>query len=599
MKKGVVLFAGLFLFLIAFASAAENDTSTEGIAKAYQCLNAEIGNKTSSTLSLQEAIFGMLALGDQSKLRDKIESERSSSDCWPKSSCRLKETAQALLAYDHVNRDTRDIKEYLYDHNGTASDLSWFMLIDITNHEQASCTIKYSGSTRTVTIGEDMKITGDGGNCLSIVSSGYWLQISPSCLNNKYDISCNKDFVTTLLYQKSGVDTVYVSSETHSAASSGTTSEEVQAKCFKQGSSCNYEGTLWSALALQQAGDDVSDYAPYLLALAPENQNLLPSAVIFKITNADDHYSTLVQAQKQDKFWEAPNTPNNKFYDTSLALLALQGRSSTEADNAREYLLSVQTPQGCWNNDNVRDTAFILYSAFPDSRYQSSTGSGGTSIEQCESAGAFSCTPLIECVEGGGEVLNNYVCGGSLKCCSRPITRQSCNALQGNICGLGEQCSSTEIPSSEGSCCTGSCIPVGITPEDQCSIVGGLCSSSCDSSESESSDQCSLSGQVCCIPNDSSTSGSSWTWIIILAVLIIIAVVAILYRKQLQLWYYGFSNRGKSSPVVTRRPPFPPASFQPANRPFSPQPQIRRPQPPSHLDKEMEDTLKKLREMSK
>ena len=165
MKKGALLILATFLFFVAPVLAAENDTTSDSIQKAYQCLQNEIGNKSSSALSLQEAIFSMLALGDEPKLRDKIESERSSSDCWPKASCRLKETAQVLLAYDRANRDTTQIEEYLTDHNGSTTDLSWFLMIDIANHVPASCTVKHGSTTRTFSVGEDMKLSGDGGSC--------------------------------------------------------------------------------------------------------------------------------------------------------------------------------------------------------------------------------------------------------------------------------------------------------------------------------------------------------------------------------------------------------------------------------------------------
>ncbi|MEK6899339.1 MAG: hypothetical protein AABW79_04560 [Nanoarchaeota archaeon] len=605
MKKGVFLFTLVLLISISQVFAADNQTSPsadisdDSIDKAYQCLESELGNKTSSSLSLSEAIFSTLALGESQKTRDKIEDERSNKNCWPKSSCKLKETAQVLLAYDHIGKNTNDIKKYLYERNGSTSDLSWFVMIDISNHISSTCTIKQGSTTRTINIGEDQKISGDAGSCLSVIPSGFWLQISSSCLEQKFEISCNQDFISTLVYQKSGIETIFISPDTHSASSSGTTIEQVNAKCFKLSSSCDYEGTLWAALALQQAGDDISAYIPYLLALAPENQNLLPSSFIFKLTNADDHYSTLVQAQKQSKFWEAPTTPYNKFYDTSLALLALQGRQSTESDNAKSYLQSIQTPKGCWNNNNIRDTAFVLYSAFPDSSRSGSIGGGG-SIEQCQTAG-FSCSPLLECLDGGGEILGNYVCSGSLKCCSLESSRKSCSQLLGQVCTSNERCSSTELPSSDGSCCTGVCEP-STTSEDQCTSSGGFCQSSCDLEfEDESSDQCSLSSEVCCFAKDTeSSSGSSYGWIILLLLLIVLVVLAIVYRKKLQLWYFKFRNRGglKSSQVITRRPPFPPM-LPSQTRPYAPvssQPQRRA---PSRLDKEMEETLKKLREIGK
>lgn len=594
MKKVGLLAVIFFLASLSLISAAENET---GVSLAYQCLSDAIEAKSTDTLSFQEAVFGILALGNQDDLVERVDDEEGS-DCWPKSSCRLKDTAQVLLAYDRINKNTEDIEDYLISKNGTPTEITWFVMTDISNHVSSSCTVSYEDDDYTFTIGEDMKLSGNPGPCLAIIDSGYWLQVASTCVDATFDISCNQDFVTTLLYQKSGLDTIYVSSETHSAASSGTTSEEITARCLKQGSACNYEGTLWGALALQQAGHDISAYVPYLSALAPEHQNLLPSSFIFKLTGADDHYSMLVQDQKQNKFWEAPSTPFNKFYDTALALLALQGRESQEAENARSYLLSVQTPEGCWNNDNIRDTAFLLYAAFPDATVPSGS-SGGASVEQCIGASpSYSCSSVIECSEAGGQTLPNYFCSGSLKCCSVTPPKQSCSALQGEVCAFDEICSESTVSSLEGSCCLGSCVPE-TSSLNACEQIGGLCATSCDPDfEDESADQCSSITQVCCLAKEEQqSSGSIWIWIIVLILLIALVALGIIYRKKLMLWYHKFRlERGKTS---ARRPPFPPQTLPQRPQAYSPGRFVPTRKVSSHLDKEMEETLRKLRDISK
>ena len=46
-------------------------------------------------------------------------------------------------------------------------------------------------------------------------------------------------------------------------------------------------------------------------------------------------------------------------------MLALQSQESTEAVTAKEAVLATQNSDGCFKNVNTRDTAFLLYSAWP------------------------------------------------------------------------------------------------------------------------------------------------------------------------------------------------------------------------------------------
>ncbi len=473
------------------------------------------------------------------------------------------------------------------------------MLIDVEGHGASSCAVSYSSNQASVSIGEDMKLSiTNGGACLSLAPESYWLKIasSDSCLNEKYDISCDKDFITSLLYTKSGESTIYVSSQTHSASSSGTTTEKVNARCFKEGGECNYEGSLWSALALRKKGHDISSFIPYLVALSSNNGNLLPSSIIYSLTSGEDHYSSLVQSQISSKYWQAPSTSYNKFYDTALALLALQNRQSLEKDNAKAYLFSVQTPNGCWNNDNIRDTAFLLYAGWPES--QATPVIPGVP-ESCTSAGYF-CQSFIDCKEAGGITYSSYDCPGLLECCSVRVIQKTCSEKNGRVCNSGETCSGTEVGSSEGSCCIGTCTETA-SQETQCERNGGLCFSSCDSAtEQETSDSCNSATKVCCVQKTSKSTSGLGIWITILLILIALAILAIVFRHKLQLMIFKFRKKGgiSSSPMIMRRPPFPP--MMPSRQPMPrPRQQQAMPQRKSPLDKEMEETLRKLREISK
>jgi len=603
-KSGLIIIFTLLIFAQFVAAETTND---EKVQQAYQCLRSEIGNKSSSALSLQEATFSILALGNVDKVKEKLDSEKSTSgNCWPKSSCKIKETAQALLASKALGRDTSAIETYLISKNTSATGLTWFIQIDIVRHNASSCTVAYDSTTRNIAIGEDMKLSGDTGSCLSISSSGYWLEIASSCLDKKYDISCDQEFVSNLLYTKSSSGTIYVSAETHGADGAGHTFEEIKSKCFKgSNNNCDYEGSLWAAAALQQTGHDVDPFIPYLVALAEDNSQYLPAAFLYKITNGQDQYSTLVQSQIQSKYWQAPSSPYGKFYDTALAMTVLSGSSAAEVDSAKNYLLNsgLQTSKGCWNNNNIRDTAFLLYAGWSDLAgfipNNGNSGNGSSTIDACTTSIGF-CGGRFACLDAGGVVSTNYACPlvGDV-CCSKNIALKTCSEQNGKVCSTGTQCTDSEVPSSDGSCCLGTCEKQSDSV-NVCEQAGNTCRSSCDSSlEEQISDQCLDSSQVCCqaLPTSGTenNSSSSWLWIVLLVVLIILVVLAIVFRNRIQIWLAKFKKgKASSAPIITRRPPFPPMP-----------PAYSRPQmsatrrPASNVDKEMEETMRKLKEMSK
>src|SRR3989344_3875379 len=638
---GVLLLA--FVLVLSFVAAAENSTNdtssntgnsvsscnsnleSDAVNRGYQCLESLVNNNTK--ISLQEAVFASIALGNKNKLSDVIEEEKGQ-NCWPKSGCKLKDTAQVILAYDRMGKNTKDIESWVISKNSSATDLIWFLEIDVSNHVAAQCSIIYDGRESKISVNDDMKLSGNPGSCLSISSSGYWLRINDNCVNKEFEVSCNQDFLTSLLYQKREGSTIYVTSETHSASSLGTTIEKVNSYCFKTSSACDYEGSLWAALALSKTGNDISNYLPYLLALSEDNKKYFPSAFVNILTGGQDQYSEVVQNQKNNKYWEMIGSPYNRYYDTSLGLLSLQGSSAIEFENARNYLLEIQGKDGCWNNKNLRDTAFILYSGWPKSTGSSgSSGSGSSGAVTCESASLnYACSRASDCVEAGGSILYSYECNSySEFCCSIKPQQETCNEKSGTICAANQQCSGSSVYSADGTCCIGTCHT--LQSESTCeSVYDGTCRFSCDDTEETITASCSDTTQICCTQKTTSGSGKgfSWLWIIFLLILIALIVLAIIYRDKIRLWWFKRRGKVKTSELRPGRgpPPIMPGRFGPSPRfgpgfnrsisqstarpvspPMRPGQNINRPRPPveskSGKDKEVEDTFKKLKEMSK
>ncbi len=661
-NAGVILFGLLICLSILsiYSVSAKFPTEQQGVTVAYQCLY-NITNK--SSLSLEEAIFTTFALGFNNASNMTFNAEKSSSEsCWPNNGCSLKRTAQVGIAYDFLNRNISQIEKWIISKNATATGIEWFLEIDIENQLPTTCTVREdtdSAPLNTINIGSDQKISGNPGSCFSLARDGYLLRVSESCLEKTFEISCNEDFLTTLLYKKSNSETYYVSAESHTSAAEGTTTERMGARCFKTGGQCDYEGSLWAAVALQQFGRDVTPFVPYLLALADEEQNkqFLPVAFAYILTESSDSYSELTQSQQQNKYWRAAIN-NSRLFDTSLAMLALQGTNAQEVTRAKTYLLDIQDSNGCWNNKNIRDTAFILYAGWPqpnlpildtnndngvvNNNGNNNDGSGsGTNITSggstrpgatrignattnatgrsaCEMAG-FSCSSAFSCLDAGGILKSGYGCTGRLECCSvKPASQQSCSIQQGKLCNVQQRCQGNSGPASDGSCCFGTCVAIE-EDENLCESGGyGVCGASCSDEEYDSGYACNTPGFLCCTPSTGVTDneddeGLNWGLIILLIILIGIIIAAIMYREQLKLWWFKMQNKKqppKSGPfgganttgILPRRPPqFGGFLPRPQQRLMPSRPGMRpapRPAKPQVKDKELEETLKKLKEMS-
>src|SRR3989338_1275945 len=521
--------------------------------KGYQCLESKIDAQ--SKLSFEQAIFAGLAVGKGKN--DKIlntvkENKKSNEACWPAGGCRLKESAQVALYYNRIGESTEDIVKWIESKSGTATGLKWYLEIDILEHTAGECTVGYDDVKKQVQILNDMKIgSGAASGCFAPSTSGYWLQLSDSCVDKSYEITCNRDFLTTLLYEKRNGGTIYVSPETHNAAQDARTTEKIEAKCFKTGSECDYEGSLWATMALSRLGKDMSSYVPYLQALEDENLKNFPSAFIYFIQPAQEQYGKITEQQKPGKFWEVLGSPYKKYYDTSLAILALDRSSAvrTEVEQAKNYLASSQLKDGCWNSrDTIIDTAFILFSAWPKGISGGVTPGGGTT-SFCSSIQTASCeTDKSACQAAGGKELTIYTCLKANEfCCSVKVPAKTCADQKGALCKPDEECLAETLDSSDaGICCSAQCAKKA---EPITCPATAECKSACGGDEEEQEGATCSNGEVCCALKENGGEKNN-TWIIILIILIAIVVILIIFRSKIQLAWYNWRGRVKSSPVT-------------------------------------------------
>ena len=625
MKKEVLITIILLslLIILPFVNSATNETISDDddeetrIAKAYECLEDRLGEDCST--SVEENIFALLSTH---RCQDEVEDEsKSDNECWPKSSCTIKSTAQAILALDEVGEDTEDAQDWLLEHTLSPTDLDWFLEIESTN--ATTCSIYYGNSHYTINIGEDKKINTGAGSCLTLVQGGWWFRIAPTCYDQEFEISCDKDFLTTLLFQKDGSSTFHISQDTSSSSAEGTTTEKVGALCFSTKGTCDYEGSLWATLALNDVGVDIQEYIPYLITMSKEYPRYIPESFLYILTGYTDFRTDLLLKQKGN-YWDESG---NKFYDTAMALYPFQYEDPAEKSQAKEWLLEVQGKNGCWDSGNIKNNAFILYSIWPELRNQYISDPDGedyddlTSDSSCENAGYF-CMSSSLCQ---GKILIDYDCLGSSKCCDTELAVEECVTQGGEICAANENCvggvsaDASDTDYGEICCIEGTCKVSGSSSGEQnsCELNSGTCKSyECNSNEEESVFYSCDNGDICCVSISSEKKSYWWIWI--LFILIIIVALAIIFREKLKPYWYklksSFGKKSNSSSSISKRPPgFPPSrpmfgkptprSLQPRITPrrILPPKQPPQPKPPVQPKKnpEIEEVLKKLKEIGK
>ena len=615
-----------FIFLILFGSFLQAQTNAtteeEKINKAYSCLLDKVKDNC-ATISTEERIFSLLAL-NRCKT-DVMANSFSDGTCWPgpsEENCQIKTTAQAVLALNSARANVDKAKTWLLSKSTSPPQITWYLQIE--SSEETTCTITYAQQSLTINIGEDKRITNDAGPCLSLAYGNYWLEIlhtSSYCRDLEFDISCDQNFLTNLLFKKLDSSTIYVSEESSSASAGGGTTEKIESSCFSENNICNYEGSLWAALVLSSLGEDVSSYLPYLITMAEDNTRYFPDVFLYALTLLPDYRISVLSKQKSSKWWLESG---DKYYDTALALYPFRNDVLIEKSNAKEWLLDIQGSDGCWEN-NIRNTAFILHSIWP----RSFTGdSGGTEVNDCENFGYY-CVTTRTCE---GAIRSEYFCGGiNSECCSIPPAQKTCTDLEGIVCNKNEYCKQGTSVSASGLlsgqvCCVGSnpaCELIS-SKDPTCVLAGGICRvSGCeDNEEITTAYDCEYAQDYCCTLK-TTKKGASTLWIWILVILIILVVLGIAFKDKLRDLLLKIKSKFRKSkggpgpiPPGFRRPPPPhypflrrphpmarPSSFErkilPPRPPEQPRRPIARPSSKTGAQKELDEVLKKLKEMGK
>ncbi|MEK6823430.1 MAG: hypothetical protein AABY06_00185 [Nanoarchaeota archaeon] len=595
MKKRVVLLSFfIIIFILPFITSLNQTSNSDAI----KCIENKVQEKGCVTFGLDSKIFALLSTG---QCEADVLAADSNDECFVPvnaNSCELKTTSQAVLALDSSGSDTDKYANWILAQNKTATGIDW--LLQIETSEPASCDIKdLTPNQYQVSIDQDKKLSLSGSaNCLSLDSTGYWLKINPQCQAQEFEVKCDKAFQLNLLFRKQLSSTIYVFDESVKSETAGGTDfiKARESLCFKKGNSCDYEGSLWATLVLKKLGKDVSSYLPYLIVFEEDNKKFLPESFLYFLTAEQDFKIELLSKQIGDRYWDEAY---DRYYDTALALMSISSEQTDAKDNAVNWLAEVQGDDGCWDSGNVAKTGFLLYSLWPSS--SPDPNGDDEPPEDCEDLGNF-CVSNIECLESGGDSLSAYNCPGLSTCCTKDKSAQTCSELGGEICDSSEDCDgipeygTSDLLSGE-SCCIGTCKEPTITTQSACEENFGTCKDiSCESGEKEDlSYACDDVSQYCCMQK----TGKSLWWLWALGILIILIALAIVFKDKLKDFYDKLTIKKK--PSFPPRPGIPQRMQEIPQRRIIPQqqPQMRRPFPQRERKSELDDVLKKLKEMGK
>ncbi len=634
MRKSGVIFGILFFLILLnsvfiFAANETNSTNTtvtsnttinttstqprvnaSRVENGFMCLEEKVKSDCSGATNIQDMALTILASPKNvvDDCTNKLKTFKRD-NCFGASSCTVKETALAVLALNHIGEKTDVYENWLLNQTRISTDIIWYLQQDSNGRTQ--CKITYNSQDYNFNVAENKKIDVPAGNCLSPAQSNYWFQVSPSCYGTDFALTCDQDFIATFMYKQPTSQTIYVLSDTKSASANQIVNLKIRSKCFGTGS-CEYEASAWAVLALQKVGRNVDEFVPYLISSEDSNKKYLPAAFLHMIVDYSEYGTKLVQQQKLNN-WEAENTAYNKFYDTSLAIMALSESNQEQVVRAREWLLNLaQEANGCWNNGNIRDTAMALWALEGRGSTFITPDSGG--VTYCTDANFF-CVASAQCATD--QKLNNYFCSGVGKTCCKVENSKTCSEKFGTVCSAGTVCNGVVEGSKDAAqCCLSNCIVPTTTNENSCEANNGYCRTSCSANQKETSFECADSGDVCCKTEITVPVEKSYWWLwLLLILLIILIIIAILKRDKIKVWIYkkksGYSEESSATNTNTFPPrggpgPAPYTTTRTVQRttvqqkpvmypPRTQTPQARPVQKPAETD----DVFKKLKEMSK
>lgn len=314
------------------------DTSVEWIMQqspttAEDAALATLAATKSDTVSNREAVNKLLNLKNKRY------------DCWPSTSCNVKDTALAIIALSRTGNAISTT--WLQNQERSNTEGNWFLQID--TQASGECKISYDDEQEEIQVERGRMESDlcpfstqlDLNNCLekNLLTNKDSLDITVSC----GPLGTGK---ISLVYKIE--DKYFIIGE---VSTNVFTTFSIKNTDFG-----DYESTLYAAWMYKKLNKDIS---PAIWLRRFYQPNIESSSLMYLITEDDYFIEDLLILQNKD------TGSFGNVYETSLATLALrtQGTKTTEIDMAKAWLETQMFSDGSWNKD-IRDTAMAVYGAF-------------------------------------------------------------------------------------------------------------------------------------------------------------------------------------------------------------------------------------------
>ncbi len=454
--KSVFSFLVIFLLIISsFSVYADEHNATISTtpapfssgfnqAASYNWLYEKVSN--SSVSDDVQALSNIALLQGGTPRAGPIEALRDKEDamgCWPRGSCRVKDSALATLALSLAGQDiTKEVDWLKKARVAGLSAGEWWVVVKANNN--GTCEFSYPGGSKTYNLQDEGLRLPSG----AFTRGQYYVSLNDlnpnlkTVLQPTINVACDPSLsnpIITLIFKPNTPANTFFIQRSDSGASAQLT---IANACFGGQSSagpCNYESTAYATWALAEIGvmnadrtlslDNVGTHI-YLESQALNKKNdpvalgLLNHILIKAGSAAPSFISDLVKLQRVDGSWDG------NIISTSVATFGLSGSDQSEAvTRGVTYLTSNVDTDGSWDG-SIEETSWALIAIHGGQLSRSVISGGNVAVSNNEicgntidddNDGSFDCgeaeclsEPECQCVnniQDGDET--GIDCGGS------------------------------------------------------------------------------------------------------------------------------------------------------------------------------------------
>lgn len=281
--------------------------------------------KSKEPLTIDEMSLAIIALNNQgdrdsvSSLITRLLELKSEEGCFPKQKCTTKDTALASLALSKTGNDISKSIEWLKSQLVPGVKRGEWRL-QIKAGGEGECEVTYplrEENTKTQKFQmKDEKLLGTSSPFFINVATELSGGLVNNIVNPKLTVDCHlQNPIITLLYKEG--NNIYIVKNKPGKAEN----MPMPNACFTsgKGKACDYESTLYAALALKEIGEDLESYGVNVFLETGQNLNELNQALLSRIFKKTLYYDMLVKSQKKDGSW-ADRSP----FITAFAVFALK-----------------------------------------------------------------------------------------------------------------------------------------------------------------------------------------------------------------------------------------------------------------------------------